>query len=371
MIDNWTLQDVEDVLSNGLDPRTAGELALTPGRGRHTFSPVPAGVLQIDALITLLTNVVCFDSLTVDKRFIDTWQSDDAALLPLASLEIVTATDYSALGGELDTLREAIVDELCVTPSLKQAMQVVRAEWKISKTNSDPHLSALVWGGAGMLARSHLTEIPYFGHPARRRLIAESRLFPRRKNAALVLTRFLQSERAKMFRFRSREISGSVGHISVPPIAVRAIEESDDVAQLIPAAINLRDQFRELREWLGRYQEAIDIEDEKAQLAHEKLLLDLAQSLKVAYGADKSGETGVSISTAFFNLSVSRSIVDKVRNSFGVRSTLCKLLMAPRGQQALQKLLSMLGEGKSVLGRNILQELRSRYAADEPTGTEG
>jgi len=99
-------------------------------------------------------------------------------------------------------------------------------------------------------------------------------------------------------------------------------------------------------------------------------LRDLAQSLKVAYGADKSGETGVSISTAFFSLDVPRSIVDKVRNSFGVRSTLCKLLMAPRGQKALEKLLAMLGEGRSLLGRNVLQELRSRYSADEPTGTE-
>jgi len=173
-----------------------------------------------------------------------------------------------------------------------------------------------------------------------------------------------------MFRFRGREISGSVGHISVPPIAVRTIEESDNIAQLIPAAINLRDRYRGLREWLGRYQEAIDIEDEKDQLAREKLLRDLAQSLKVAYGADKSGETGVSISTAFFSLDVPRSIVDKVRNSFGVRSTLCKLLMAPRGQKALEKLLAMLGEGRSLLGRNVLQELRSRYSADEPTGTE-
>jgi hypothetical protein len=270
----------------------------------------------------------------------------------------------------LVALREAIVDELCVTPTLKQAMQVVRDEWNVNQTSSDPHLSALVWGGAGMLARSHLTEIPYFGHPARRRLIAQTRLFPRRKNAALVLTRFLQSERAKMFRFRSQEVFGSVGHISVPPIAVRAIEESDNIAQLLSAAINLRDRYRGLREWLGRYQDAINIEDEKDQLAHEKLLLDVGRSLKVAYGADKSGETGVSISTAFFNLDVSRSIVDTIRNSFGVRSTLCKLVMAPRGQKALEKLLSMLGEGKSLLGRNVLQELRTRYAADERTVRE-
>jgi hypothetical protein len=135
MIDNWTLQDVSNILSHGLDTRTVGELTLSPGRRRHTFSAVPAGVHQIDALITLLTNVVCFESLTVDKRFVDAWQSDDAALLPLASLGVVTATDYSTQGGELIALREAIVDELCVTPTLKQAMQVVRHEWNVSQKN--------------------------------------------------------------------------------------------------------------------------------------------------------------------------------------------------------------------------------------------
>lgn len=333
---------------------------ISPDRLQHSFTQVPAGVVQIDALITLLTNVVCFDRLMVDSRFVDTWQRLDAQLLPLADLGVVGPHDYSDL--DLGPLRDAIVDELCVTPTLKQAMQKVREEWNIRRASADPHLSAVIWGGAGMLARSHLSNTPYFGHPFRRRLVSATRLFPASGSAPEIVTAFLQTQRANMFRFRGRQISGSVANFSLPPLAVKAIEDSDNIAQLIPSALNLRDQHKELREWLASYQWALDLEDEAAQIGYEKVLRDVARSLEVKYGAEKGGGTGISISTAFFKFDLPRSLVEGVRNSFGIRSTLCKLVMAPRGQKALEKLLLMLGEGRSLLGRDVLNGLRLRYS---------
>jgi len=67
MIDNWTLQDVERVLSNGLGTDVVGEISISEDRRSHSFEPLPEGVLQIDALLTLLTNLVCFDTLAVDS----------------------------------------------------------------------------------------------------------------------------------------------------------------------------------------------------------------------------------------------------------------------------------------------------------------
>lgn len=364
MIDNWTLQDVESVLSQGIDTRTAGDITLSPDRQHHRFSPVLAGVLQIDALMTLLSHVVFFDSLTVDSKFVSAWRRDDGHLLPLANFAIVKEISYSELGEEMIGLREKIVDELCVTPTLEQAMKVNREEWNSGKEISDRHLSAVIWGGAGMLARSHLTEVPYFGHPSRRRLIEETRLFSR-TSAGEVVTRFIETERANMFRFRSQQISGSVAHISLPPLAVKAIENSDNVAQLIPAALNLRDQHRELREWISSYQQAIDLDNERGQLRYEKALRGVAQSIKVKYGAEKDESTGLSLSTSYFKVDLRRSVLDRIRNTFGVRSTLCKLVTAPRGQRAVHKLVSMLGEGRSLLGRDILKELQRRYSGQQ------
>lgn len=368
MIDNWTLQDVESVLSNGLDTNTAGEILISEDRQRHSFQDLPAGVLQIDALLTLLTNLVCFDQLTVDSRFLHTWQRGEAKLLPLANFGVVAPQDYATFGDDLNLLREAIVGELCVTPTLRSEVAAIQAAWRQDKSQVNPHLSALFWGGAGMLARSHLSKTPYFGHPFRRRLLQETRLFPRQHSAVDAVTTFIQDERTRMFRFRGQALSGSIAHVSMPPIAVRAIEDADNIEQLLPAALNLRDQLAELRLWISEYQDAIDEEDERRQLRFEKVLRDISRALQTQYGARETGGTGISISTAFFQLDLPKSLIDRVRNSFGVRSTMCDLVLAPRGAKALEKLLAMFGEGKSLLGRDVLHGLYARYSVNAVTG---
>lgn len=362
MIDNWTLQDVESVLSKGLGADSVGEISISEDRRSHSFKKLPEGVLQIDALVTLLTNVVCFDQLTVDSRFLYTWQQDDAQLLPIANLGVVVPQDYTNFGEDLNLLRETMVAELCVTPTLKQEMTAIQAAWRNGHEQVDAHLPALVWGGAGMLARSHLSKTPYYGHPFRRRLLQETRMFPLQSSAVETVTTFLQDERTRMFRFRGQALTGAVAHISMPPFAVRAIEESDNIEQLIPAALNLRDQHTELRRWISEYQKALDEEDEGRQLKYEKVLKEVSRSLQVKYGAKEGGGTGLSISTSFFKLDLPKSLADRVRNSFGVRAALCNLVLAPRGMKALEKLLAMLGEGSSILGRDVLRGLQSKYS---------
>ncbi|HXI16108.1 MAG TPA: hypothetical protein VNM48_07040, partial [Chloroflexota bacterium] len=184
MIDNWTLQDVEALMQNGIKPENASEIAISEDRQTHRFDPVPSGTIQIDALISLLTNIVCFDHLQVDSGFVETWQRDGGFLAPLESLGVVRPDDYTALGQDLDDIREMILSELCVTESLRTAMQKIKLEWELTRSTSSPHLSALVWGGAGLLARSDLTSTPYFGHPFRRRLVAETQMFYHQANAA-------------------------------------------------------------------------------------------------------------------------------------------------------------------------------------------
>lgn len=368
MIDNWTLQEVKDLLANGLPTRRVGEIVLSPDLRRHSFSPIPEAVVQIDALLTLLTNLVCFDELIVDSEFVHTWQRSSNRLLPLLNCGIIFPKDHSPLEDNLANLREKIVDELCVTPTLRKSMAAIRSAWLESNEQVDPHLSALIWGGAGMLARSHLAGVPYFGHPFRRKLLAQTKLYRTRESAAHSVTKFLETERAKMFRFRSQGLTGSFATVAIPPLAARVIEESSDLEQLVPAAINLRDQNVELREWIAKYQAAIDEEDERRQMKHERILRDLSKALQSKYGLEKSGSTGISISSAFFRFDISRSIVDTVKHSFGVRSTLFRLAMAPRGVKALEKLVRMLGEGQSSLGRDTMSALQSRYSLGADTG---
>lgn len=364
MIDNWTLQDVEALLSKGLDPRLVGELSLSADRAGHAFSPVRAGVVQIDALLTLLTNIVCFDSLIVDKDYVHTWQRDGGHLAPLDHASLVQAADYSLPG--LPELRDSMVNELCVTPTLKDSLQKIQQAWEKTGTTPDPHLSALVWGGAGMLARSHMTSTPYFGHPVRRRLVRETRMFVSQQSAVEKLNAFVETERTKMFRYRGSRMSGTCGQLVLPPVPVQVIEEATTIDDLIPIACNVRDKHVGLRSWLAEYQAALEEEDERKQLKFEKTLSKLGKSMEVKYGADKAGSLGISLSAAIFKVDVPRQLVDGVLNSFGIRATLSDLVLAPRGQKALSKLLAMLGEGQSALGREIQIGCNSRYASPTP-----
>ncbi len=363
MIDNWTLQEVEDLLTNGLDSLMVGELVVDEDRTSHSFSPKHAALIQIDALLSLLGNIVFFDKLLVDARFTDTWQVDCGHLAPLEAIAAVQPTDFSSLSPSLGEVTESLLAELCVTPSLKLALDHIQTEWRKDKSEPDPHLSALVWGGAGQLARSHLASTLYSGHPSRQRLIRLTRMFSK-TSAVSHLEAFLQTQRATMFRYRGEQLSGTRGHFSLPPIPVQVIEEADSIHDLIPIAVRLRDQNVELREWLAGFQRAIDRENESKQMTYERTLADIARGVASKYRDDKSGSMGVSINVGFLKFEVPRKLSDFVRGSVGVRATVSSLLLSPRGENALEKLLSMLGEGRSQLGRDVFEGCRQAYAVD-------
>lgn len=362
MIDNWTLQEVENLLSGGLDGAKVGGIVVSTDRSSHDFSPDLEAAIRIDALLTLLTNIVFFESLHVDHGFVNSWRKNVGHLSPLERLGIVAAVDYNPHKKQLQELSDVMLEELCVTPTLKSSMQEIKSEWANSGRSSDPHLSALVWGSAGMLARSHVTATPYFGHPLRRRLLNETRMFSPKNSAVERFDAFLLTQRTKMFRYRAERLTGTFGHMVLPPVAVQIIEEAASLEDLLPVAVQVRDQNSALRSWLSEYQGAIDVEDERKRIKFETTLASLAKSMEVKYGADKAGSVGISLNTAFFKIDVPRSIVDRIRNSIGIRATLSNLILTSRGHQAIGKLLTMLGEGRSALGREITSALHVRYA---------
>lgn len=363
LIDNWTLQDVESLLAGDVGDAKVGEIYLSQDRETHDFSSGLEATVRIDALLTLLTNVVCFDNLHIDNGFVNTWKRDVSQLTPLENLGVLGLVDYSKFDRQRRELSSVMLNELCVTPSLRAAMQRIQEEWATTRESSDPHLSALVWGTAGMFARSHITATPYFGHPLRRRLIAETRMFVPRSSAAEQFDAFVRTQRTKMFRYRAERLSGTFSHLVLPPFAVQIIEEASCLEDLVPVALQIRDQNLPLRHWLSDYQAAIDEEDEKRQIKFEATLMSVARSIEAKYGADKSGSIGFSLSTAFFKFDVPKSLVDAMRNSIGIRATLSKMVLTPRGHKAMEKLLAMLSVGGTSLGRDVSTALRARYAA--------
>ncbi len=116
-----------------------------------------------------------------------------------------------------------------------------------------------MWGTAGMIARSQFLKTPYLGHPSRGRLIDLSNFAPGRTSAQDVINRFVTTERIKLFdRVTAGQKTRAVS-LSLPPLALEVIAESRDASQLIPTAIQLREKYRKLREWIAQYQLALEL----------------------------------------------------------------------------------------------------------------
>ncbi|MFC2015157.1 hypothetical protein ACFLUP_04115 [Chloroflexota bacterium] len=77
LIDNWMLQDINEILEDGLSGENVGEIAIDFKQGTHDFNFMPHAVFQIDSLIALLVNIVFRDELIVWNRnlimFIKSW----------------------------------------------------------------------------------------------------------------------------------------------------------------------------------------------------------------------------------------------------------------------------------------------------------
>lgn len=361
--DNWTIQDVNEVLVSGLSPTPVGKIAISKGKKSHTFTDVPIALIQLDCLLTLLTNLVVYDELIVDQSFMDTWDQEHPQLSQLTGDSVIRPVHFDPEAETLAALRAEIVDKLAVTPSLKESAAEERKTWEQTGRPADPHMAALLWGGAGMLARSHLLSAPYFGHPFRRALMRESGFLAARRDAWARTEEVVSGARTQMFRFRHSDIDGAFASFNLPPIAVQVIEQASGIDDLLLSAIALRDRYAKLREWLSAYQQALETENEKKLASNHKLLRSIAKSVETSYGAAESGSTNISLSVGFVGISVPAALLNAARNRFGVRSALTDLAFQSQGENALRKLMKFFGEENSGFGRDLSDQLRHRYSA--------
>lgn len=362
MIDNWTVQDVDQLASEGLSVESSNEIVIAEDRATHHFSSLPRGVLQIDSLLNLLTNIVLYDRLIVDEDYMYTWDKNRPFFGELFNTSQIEGVPFRKLGDPLYRLRRSILDELTITPSLQSISKQLQAEWKATGKSSNPYMSALLGGSAGMLARSHLFEVPYFGHACRRSLIHNSDVVGLSANSRQLTEFFINSSRTKMCRFRHGNTEGKNATFHLPPIALEVIEESLTFDDLIATAVQLRTKYKKLRGWLNQYQEALDSDDNKKQFPYEQVLTALSKDIEAKFGETELGSLGASISISWLKIPISKDHVNSVLNRFGVRATLSSLVVSKRGTRALKQLIKMLDEEYSPLGRSIIIGLTSRYA---------
>jgi len=365
LIDNWTIQCVGTLLSNGLVGGTASELEVAPEQNDFSYKAVPQDALNVRCLFQVLNNLVFTDALFVEGEHADTWRQFDE-LETLYSDGLVIPKPFQDIRQEWLPIRQCFVEELCVCPIMREHHEENVRTFKESGRSADPYFGQLIWGGAGMLARAHVLSIPYNSHPVREAWFGRVDSLFGLRSAERRFREFVAEQRVKVLN--RIDSGGYLVRLHLPPIAALAIQEAQQPGDLLKIALQLREQYASLRQWLSEFQTALDTSDTHDLLAREKLLQSVARHIDAHCSAFPVGDTTVQIGVDWLKTTFkSGDPINSAKNLVGVRALMNRLVLAPAGGGIARKLAKLFGEEKSRLGRELETELgRSVSMSDKP-----
>lgn len=359
MSDNWSLQVVAAALSDNLDLGDFSLLEVDKDSNSHGYRDVPGGAVAIEAIFDLISDVVFREQILVDEKFLNAWRGMNSSVDQLVDEKVLAPVPFLNQPQVLDEPRRFFVSKLCITDSLKQAQQENEEGWNKRRSTPDPLLSQIVWGGAGMLARAFVHELAYTPFPIRRRLMMDAGIaWLSEKEDAVRNFRELISEKqaqARMSVFESKEARLAQLRMNGAEIAALVIRESSSPQDLLKVAMQLRNDFAKLRQWLSKYQQALDIGDSSTIKKHEELLRSVSGFVDARLGkSNKPGPT-FTIGWGAIQFSLAINPLDHMRNRLGVRAQINRLMFERTSKQDLSKLLDLFGQRKSEVGLEIAE----------------
>lgn len=360
IIDNWLLQDVGACIASGLNTELSSELIINRKKDSHSIREVPSAGVEIEALLSLLADVVLRDSLIFDSAFTNAWKEYQSLFVPLVDFGLMRGLPFKDFESSLKAPKKFALSQLCVTSSIQDIQSQNEESWRQGRGTANPYMSALVWGTAGMLSRSHVFESPYSGHPLRKRLIEQAMMLNNKHDIIAEFQGWVMNERLKLFETKNEGSTQRSAMIVLPPVVVEVIEESKDVSDLVPVALQLRDKYMKTREWLKPVQEAVESEDAKTIAKYKKTLDIVSKDIDREINKSDAGKVTLKLGFCMPSISVSLGTLDGVMKNFGIRSTLNDQIFTKRGEKSLNKLLRMFGEEKSPIGLSVQNYFRER-----------
>lgn len=347
--DNWSLQDISSLLEDGFESEPSGEVVIS--ETKHSYKAVSSAAIQTEALFDLVTDVILRDEILVEKEFTDAWEEDGSPINKARDAGVIRSYPFLNEPEKLNEPRDRIVQYICATTPLEEAHRENVEGWAKNKETPDPLLSATLWGGAGMCARSFVYEKSYTPHPLRKRLFLNSGFLLPAQDALHQVTTFLDDARVKV----SKKIYGNdslySAYLRIPSLPVRVIQESASADQIISVALEMRDDFKDLREWLKIFQNSISAEDTQELLKKRRELDSVAEYVSTKLGlTDSKSSSSLEAGIGIFKLSLGiGKPVNYLKNQFGVRATLNKLIFGSSGKKELEKYVGMFdAKGTSI-----------------------
>jgi hypothetical protein len=350
--DNWSLQDISTLFAEGLEHDDAGEIVVKSGQ--HSYNPISSAVIQTEALFDFITDLILRDEILVEERFTFAWDEVDSPILEAKKLGVVRAYPFLSEPEKIAGPRDRIINHICSTESLRLAHQENVEGWNSRRQTPHPLLSATLWGGAGMCARSFVYEKSYTPHPLRKRLFINSGFMLPAADALHHVTTFINDNKVNV----SKKIYGSdalfSGYVNIPALPIRVIQDSDSARQLVSTALQMRDDFQSLRDWLKMFQDAMSNDDTQGLLKYRKQLDSVSQYIdkKIGLGA-KSAPVTMEAGMGVFKIATHGNPLENIKNQFGIRATLNKLIFGSSGRSEIRKYITMFGERGSEVGFEI------------------
>lgn len=341
--DNWSLQDISNLLTEGFDRDETAEIVLE--NNRHDYRPILNAIIQTEALFDFLTDLILCDEILVDEQFTSSWEGINSQIEEAKKNGIVRAYPFLENPEKIIGPRDKIIEHICSTPSLKKSHRENVEGWESVRQTPDPMLSQTLWGGAGMCARSFIFEKGYTPHPLRRRLLINSGFLRPREDPLHQLKTFINDKKVRVTQKIYGDDSLLSTYVNIPAIPIRIIQDSDSADKIISTALEMRDDFKSLRDWLNRFQKAVSTGNSKSLLKHRKELDSVSEYIdkKIGYGSSNnpvSLEAGIGI----FKIAVQGNPIESIKNQFGIRARLNKLILNGTGKAEIQKFVKMFGE---------------------------
>ncbi len=315
---------------------------------------MPHAVFAFEALFDFLTDIVLRDEIWVDSSFTDTWEHF-GVLDELVKSGVVKAFNFLGQPQELITPRNEFIGRMCVTESLKTAHQENVRGWELNKTTPDAYLSQTLWGGAGMLARSFVYRIGYTPHPARKRLFKQCGLALPDTHAAVELSRTMHEKRADIYAVKVGDEDLSSLRVRLPPIPTKIIQKARGPHDLISVALRLREDYKELRGWLAVYQDALGTGDFSDLNRHRKVLRSISSYVDSLVDLTDANTPAFTVGIDALKVAVKSNPGNYLKNQFGVRSMINKLITTRSGAAELDKLLDFYQHRGSDVGIKVLE----------------
>ncbi|MFM2483286.1 hypothetical protein [Celerinatantimonas sp. YJH-8] len=350
--DNWSLQDISKMFVHGLENEYADEIIVQDGE--HHYKEVSYPAIQTEALFDFLTDLVLRDEILVEEKFENVWGQVNSPILAAKTLGVVRSYPFLENPDKLVEPRDRIIEYMSSTDSLKLAHEENVLSWKETNTVQNPLLSSTMWGGAGMCARSFVYEKSYTPHPLRKRFFINSGFMLPAGDALHQLTSFLNDAQMRV----SKKIYGTDAlyslFVNMPAIPIRIIQESSSPSQLIDIALEMRQYFSKLREWLKLFQNVLS-EDNITEIANYRKQLDSVSeyvNAKIGLGSAHKPVT-MEAGMGIFKMVTQTNPMNTLKNQFGIRATLNRLIFGSNGKQEIKKFIDMFDQRGSVVGLDI------------------